>query len=181
MLSLWLSPEYRYEPWSIYANIEVLNKLFKQVRLPSTTTRIPRPLIQYSNFKGNELRVLLLFGYVIFANILPKKYYDHLLQLVCLLHLAENRCIHDYDVDIIQRLGENFVVSFCHLYTDRHCVSVVHSVVHIAATVRDFGPLTNYTTFNFENQLGKSMPTSLIVFFCLRLIDTNNQKYSPSC
>ena len=165
MLSLWLSPEYRYEPWSIHGNIEELTELFKRTRLPSTTTRIPRSLVQYSNFKANELRVLLLFGYAIFANILSKKYYNHLLQLVCLLHLAENRRIQDYDIDIIQKLGESFVISFSHLYTNRHCVSVVHSVVHIAATVRDFGPLTNYTTFNFENQLGRNMSTSLIAFF----------------
>jgi len=79
MLSLWLSPEYRFEPWSIHSHIEELTELFKQVRLPSTTTRLPRILLQYSNFKANELRVLLLFGYIIFANILSKKYYSHLL------------------------------------------------------------------------------------------------------
>jgi hypothetical protein len=158
MLNLWLSADYRFEHWSIHNHIEELTGLFKQLRLPSTTTRLPRALSQYSNFKANELRVLLLFGYVIFANILSKKYYDHLLQLVCLLHLAENRRILHCDITIIQKLGETFVISFSHLYTNRHCMSVVHSVLHIADTVRDFGPLTTYTTFNFENQLGRIIP-----------------------
>jgi len=119
MLSLWLSPEYRFEPWSIHSHIEELTELFKQVRLPSTTTRLPRILLQYSNFKANELRVLLLFGYIIFANILSKKYYSHLLWLVCLLHLAESRRILNSNITVIQKLGENFVISYSHLYTNR--------------------------------------------------------------
>ncbi|CAM4791834.1 unnamed protein product [Rotaria magnacalcarata] len=154
MMSLWFSPDYRTEPWSIHNHLEELSRLFKQVRLPSTTTRLPRVLTAYSNYKANEFRVLLLFGHVIFAEILPKMYYDHLLQLVCLLHLAENRRIHKDDVKVIEKLGTNFVISFSRLYTPRHCVQVVYSVFHIGATVRYFGPLTNYTTFNFENQLG---------------------------
>ncbi|CAF1505410.1 unnamed protein product [Adineta ricciae] len=154
MLSLWLSPKYRSKPWSIHQHIEELAQLFKQVRLPSTTTRIPRTLMDYPKFKANELRVLLLFGYVIFSNILPNAFYNHLLQLVCLLHLAENRRIPTHNIMIMQSLGESFVVEFPLLYTERHYVQVVHSVVHIAATVRDFGPLTHYTTFNFEDQLG---------------------------
>ncbi len=59
---------------------------------------------------------------------------------------------------IIENLGENFVIYFSHLYTACSCVPVVHSILHIAATVRDFGPLTPYTTFNFENLLGRILP-----------------------
>ena len=164
MISLWLSPEYRHEPWSIHNRTEELSRLFTQVRLPSTTTRLPRALTQYSNYKANEFRVLLLFGYVIFDEILPKKYYNHLLQLACLLHLAENRHRHKDDIEVMEKLGTSFVVSFPHLYTKRHCVQVVHSVFHIASTVRYFGPLSNYTTFNFENQLGK---INLILLGCI--------------
>lgn len=156
MLSLWLSPDYQSEPWSVYNDIEKLTRLFKKLRMPSTTTRLPRVFKEYSNFKANELRVLLLFGHVILANILPKKYYDHLLQLVYLLHLAENRRIVNSDITIMQKLSKSFVVSFSHLYTSRHCVQVVHSISHIAASVQDFGPMTHYTTFNFENQLGRT-------------------------
>lgn len=154
MLSLWLSSEYQHEPWSIYKDINELAHLFKNLRLPSTTTRLPRALTEYTNFKANELRVVLLFGHTIFAKKLQKKYYNHLLQLVCLLHLAENRQILNTDLETMQKLGESFVVAFPKLYTNRHCVQVVHSIFHIAATVHDFGPMTNYTTFNFENNLG---------------------------
>ena len=82
MLRLWLSPEYRGEKWNISDKINDLADLFRCLRLPSTTTRLPRSLMDYNKLKANELRVLLLFGYVIFNRQLPKKIYDHLVQLV---------------------------------------------------------------------------------------------------
>lgn len=32
--------------------------------------------------------------------------------------------------------------------------SVIHSMVHVAQTLRDFGPIQNYSTFNFESAIG---------------------------
>jgi hypothetical protein len=157
MLSLWLDVEHRHEEWSVAESINELSDLFQRLRLPSTTTRLPRRLIYYKKFKGNEHRVLLLFGFVIFQKFLRKRYYDHLLQLVIIMHLAEGRKIHPLDIDIINRLSHSFIISFPKLYSDRHCVPVVHSVIHVADTVKDFGPLTSYTTFNFENDIGKYM------------------------
>ena len=33
--------------------------------------------------------------------------------------------------------------------------SVVHSMVHVAQTLKDFGPVQNYSTFNFESAIGR--------------------------
>lgn len=94
------------------------------------------------------------------------------------MHLAESRCIPQVNIEVMQKLGENFVASFPNLYTNRHCVQVVHSVVHVPTTVRHFGPLTNYTTFNFENCLGQfsfERFSSENVYLCLGLF-TNSCK-----
>lgn len=34
-------------------------------------------------------------------------------------------------------------------------VQLVHSLSHVGSTVADYGPLSSFTTFNFENELGK--------------------------
>ena len=112
------------------------------------------------NSKANELRVSLLFGYLIFVDV---------------LHLAENLWIREGTIDKMQRLDESFVDSFPDLYTPRHCVQVVHSIVHIAATVQDFEPLTNYTTFHFESQLGK-ISRSFLPKFLLQGLLTRTSK-----
>lgn len=154
MIGLWLSTEYRNEDWNISASLAELDARFRLVRLPSTTTRIPRSLKEYTKYKGNEFRSLLLFGHAIFKRLLPKRFYDNLLQLVVIMYISESRQIEQCDIDIVARLCRNFVVTFSHLYGDRHCVQVIHSVVHVAETLHSFGPLTNFTTFNFENDLG---------------------------
>ena len=100
------------------------------------------------------MRVLLLFGYVIFESVMDVRYYQHLLKLVLMMHLCENRKVHLSQLDMIHRLGQTFAVDFVALYGQRHCVQVVHSVTHVADTVRDFGPLSSFTTIQFENELG---------------------------
>ena len=183
MLGLWLDKENRYEEWSVAGKITELSDLFRRVRLPSTTTRLPRSLIDYKKFKANELRVLLLFGHIIFQKVLRKRFYDHLLQLVVILHLAEGREIDKLDIDIITRLSNAFVIRFSELYTDRHCVSVVHSVIHIGETVKDFGSLANYTTFQFENDIGKHILSYLdenVLIYLIRYTCSSNKRFQKS-
>jgi len=155
LLRLWFDHEYRFEEWSISDRLHELQLIFRRIRLPSTTSRLPRSLHLYSKFKANEMRILLLFGYIIFKNILKKKYYAHLLKLVVMMHLSENRQIIPSYIDIIDRLGKSFVINFSKFYSPRHCVSVIHSLTHLSDTIYDFGPLHTFTTFNFENDLGK--------------------------
>lgn len=64
---------------------ELSNRL-RRFHYPSTTTRHPRPLNKFSKYKGNELRVVLLFGYSVFEDIMKPEYYSHLLLLVLAVH-----------------------------------------------------------------------------------------------
>ncbi len=170
MLRLWFDHEYRFEEWSISDRLHDLQLIFRRIRLPSTTSRLPRSLHLYSKFKANEMRILLLFGHTIFKNILKKKYYAHLLKLVVMMHLSEHRQIAHSHIDIINRLGKSFVINFSKFYSPRHCVPVIHSLIHISDTVYDFGPLHTFTTFNFENDLGKINFKKIIYFHCYSFI-----------
>jgi hypothetical protein len=138
----------------VYGRLDKMTNSLRRVRFPSTTTRHPSSLFEWQKYKATELRVCLLFGYVIFKGVLPKKYYNHFTKLVLSMHLAESREVTNDDVEHIHRLTHSFVYDFPLLYTERHNVQVVHSVIHIAATVQDYGPLTSFTTFNWESDLG---------------------------
>ena len=70
-----------------------------------------------------------------------------------MMHLSENRQVHHSYINSIKRLGQSFVIEFSNLYGNRHCVQVVHSLVQISDTVRDFGPLHTFSVFQFENKL----------------------------
>jgi hypothetical protein len=99
---------------------------------------------------------VLLCGYPIFEKIMKKKYYDHFKKLVLAVHLAESRALTEQDIQAVERLCYDFLLQFPKLYSERHNVQVVHSIMHISESIRDFGPLTSYTTFNFESLLGGS-------------------------
>lgn len=104
-------------------------------------------------FKANEARVLLLIGYPVIKKYLPGKYYEHLQKLAFGLHIGESTKITLEELETMETLLKSFVKSFP--YHERHIVQTVHCVEHFATTVRDFGPLQNYSTFNFEHVIGK--------------------------
>ncbi|CAF4166937.1 unnamed protein product [Rotaria magnacalcarata] len=154
LLSLWLSHKDKNENWSLWSRTDELSSLLDKVRFPSTTTRHPRPLHKFSKYKGSEYRLVLLFGYSIFESILKPECYSHLLLLVLAVHHAESRSLTHDMVDVVEKLCLSFLYQFPKLYTSQHNVQVVHSILHLSETLRNFGPLSTNSTFNFEDQLG---------------------------
>ncbi|CAF4450948.1 unnamed protein product [Rotaria socialis] len=159
LLNLWLKSNYKKEDWSCYYYHDELSSMLQSFRFPSTTSRRPRSLLKFKKLKANELRMVLLFGFVIFKNALNAKYYNHFLKLVFAMYFSENRCVTAAMIGNIKSLLHEFLIEFPKLYTVRHNQQVVHSLNHIGQTVNDYGPLTSYSTFHFESNLGMIMRT----------------------
>ena len=123
------------------------------VRYPGTTTRAPRTILKCLTLKANECRVLLLIVYPILKAYLPPKYYSHLQKLAFGIHIGESSEISSEKLGEMEILLSSFVDDFP--YNERHIVQTVHCVKHFAQTTKDFGPLSNYSTFNFESVIGK--------------------------
>jgi hypothetical protein len=75
-------------------------------------------------------------------------------MLVIAIHLSESRSLERSQVENIRILLDLFLRSFPVLYTSRQNTQSVHSLHHVAESVQDYGPLSNYSTFNFESVLG---------------------------
>jgi hypothetical protein len=156
-LGLWFDRKWRTKekPWTIESKIPSLNVMLNSFHSPSTTVRIPRDIKLYNKYKASEYRSMLLIFYPIFQDILPKNYYDHFKLLVFAIHIGENREIVKEDLKTMDLLLNEHVHQFKILYGERHCVNTIHSIVHFSDTVRDYGPLQCYSTFNYESILGK--------------------------
>ncbi len=156
-MGLWFDRKWRTKekPWTIESKIPSINLILKSFQSPSTTIRIPRDLKLYNKYKASEYRSMLLVFYPIFQDVLPKNYYDHLKLLVFAMHIGENREIKQQDLTTMDALLNEHVEQFKVLYGERHCVNTIHSIVHFSDTVRDYGPLQCYSTFNYESILGK--------------------------
>lgn len=124
-----------------------------RVIYPSTTTRSPRSILKPLKLKANECRVLLIICYPIFKAYLPKKFYVHLQKLAFGIHIGESKTISAENLGQMEILLNSFVDDFP--YNERHIVQTVHCVKHFAITTHDFGPLSNYSTFNFESLIGE--------------------------
>jgi|EBPBio282013_DNA_FD.fasta_scaffold05108_7 hypothetical protein len=82
------------------------------------------------------------------------KYARHFLLLLVAVHQSESRTIDRKHILEIEYLFDQFLREFPTLYTIRQNTQVVHSLQHVSSSVRDFGSLGNFSTFNFENVLG---------------------------
>lgn len=77
----------------MWSKTNTLSNLLSRLRFPSTTTRHPRSLSKFAKYKGSEMRLVLLFGYSVFENVLKEEYYSHLLLLVLALHYVSNQSL----------------------------------------------------------------------------------------
>lgn len=154
LLCLWLLADFKKQDWSCYNHLHQLSAMLQAFRFPSTTARRPRSLIKFRKYKASEARMVLLFGFVIFRKILKVKYYNHFLKLVAAIHFSESRALTLTMTEDVKTLLREFLIEYPKLYTVRHNQQVVHSVNHIGQTISDYGPLTSYSTFHFENILG---------------------------
>jgi hypothetical protein len=153
-MKLWFHAKYRTQQWSIREHMNNIETDLKHFRYPSTTTRVPRTIMKYYRLKANESRVLLLITYPTFKKYLKPMYYKHLQLLSFALHIGESREITSPKLSEMKILLDKFVYTFHFLYGKRHSVNTVHSVIHFHQTVKDYGPLTNYSTFNYESVIG---------------------------
>jgi hypothetical protein len=133
----------------------MINIDLEKIHYPSTTTRVPRSIIKCLKLKANEARVLLLIGYPIFKKYLPEVYYRHLQMLAFGISIGESRDISSNKINEMELLLSSFVDSFP--YHERYIVQNIHSVKHFSTTVEDFGPIFNFSTFNFESVIGKNI------------------------
>lgn len=154
LLGLWFSTEHRFQQWSLLSKIKLIDVRLSTYQFPSRICRKPRNILKYAEFKANELRCLLLFSFPILSMYLPAKYSRHFLLLVMAAHLCESKNFSMDQISHIKSLTNEFIFEFPLLYGDRQNVISIHTVIHLAESVQQFGPVYNYSTFNFESYLG---------------------------
>lgn len=122
----------------------------------SEFARKPRSLQHLKNWKATELRSFLLYsGPVVLKSILPDVYYNHFLCLHVAISILCSKLHQPKYIKYAEQLLIYFVKSFGTLYGTQSISYNVHSLIHLAADSANFGVLDNFSTFKFENYLGK--------------------------
>lgn len=129
------------------------------LEIQSTQSRIfsrkCRALDDLSYWKSTEYRTFILYtGPVVLKNSLSPELYENFLQL----HVSTKLCVSSQcqkHLETAQIGFEHFLNSFESCYGQSLISSNVHGVIHLVDCVRKYGPLDNFSAFEFENTLGK--------------------------
>lgn len=156
--------------------------------IPQEFARKTRSLSEIRRYKATEFRLLLLcIGPVALLQVLPEQLYKHFLMLnVAITILSVDNYISDY-FDLAKTLLSEFVNYFSCSYGQDMLVYNVHNLIHLADDVKNFGNLTTFDCFPFENFLGKlksyvRSPARPHQQICRRLLELNEMyKSTKAC
>ena len=94
---------------------------------------------------------MLFYALPVLNRILKKKYWNHLFLFVFAIDTLLQDAIKVRHVDVAEQALRKFVLNFEKLYGAANASFNVHLLMHLAASVRNWGPLWATSTFPFES------------------------------
>lgn len=152
----WLNGKYKGHRFYLATDVKHIDKMLMRIRPPHEFRRTPRPVEKtHKYWKASELRAWLLFYCVpILFEFLHIDYLHHLNLLIKSLHILLSSCICSRDLLMAEKMLTCFYNRIVDLYPQEVCTMNVHSLIHLAQHVRNFGPLWSYSCFGFESMNG---------------------------
>ena len=110
------------------------------------------------SWKAHDFRQFLLYtGPVVLKNILSEELYHYFLKLHVSISILVNPSFCKEENYI--KYADNLLKSFVKISEEKYGLSFmshnVHNLLHLCNDVRKFGPLDKFSSFPFENKIGK--------------------------
>ncbi|KAJ8681004.1 hypothetical protein QAD02_016791 [Eretmocerus hayati] len=124
--------------------------------VPMEFARKPRSILEERKFfKATEYRLMLLYlAPAATRQLLPHNYIVHFNALNCAMRILSDPELCIFLNSEADKLLRYFVENVEFLYGREHMVFCVHSAIHLAADVLNFGSLEEYSSYAYENFLG---------------------------
>lgn len=138
-------------------SIAQMNSLFCSFsrHTPSDFQRKPRDLLSCGNFKASECRQVLLYtGMVLFKNYFSAEAYNHFIHLSVAYRILNSK-LNDFKLNEAQIYLEQFVKDFHIFFKSEQLTYNVHSLLHLVADCKLYGPVYEFSAYKFENEMGK--------------------------
>lgn len=132
---------------------ELSNKLISlALHIPKEFQRKPRSLDEILKWKATEFRQFILYtGPVVMKNIVDDNFYYEFLLLHSAYRLLSTPANFRANLRVADELLKLFVENFPLVFGENSVTFNVHSILHIINAVEDFGIITNFTAYSFEN------------------------------
>lgn len=149
---LWTDSSSHDKDYYIKAYIPIINDRLSQIKLPKSACRLTRPISDMKFWKASEWRNWLLFcSFPVLSDLLPRRFLEHYALLITAIYILLKENVTGNDLNNATRLLENFVVEFQILYGEINMVFNIHLLTHLSKCVSMFGPLWNFSLFNYES------------------------------
>lgn len=156
LLSLWFDSKYHGQPYYISKkNQNVFNKRLIAIKPTTEITRKPRSIFDRADYKGNELRSILLY-YLRFCldGLLPIRYINHVQLLSSSIYMLSQERILLTTLTLAECRLNELCDKFEDLYGNHNITMNLHLLRHIGNAVKHLGPLWTQSTFAFETNNG---------------------------
>jgi len=155
LFHLWLSPENHKKPFYIGQLSSLIDGRLLSIKPPAEISRAPRPLSDRKHWKASEYRSFLLYySLPVLHDFLPDENFQHFALFVVSMRKLLASSISPNDILESEKLLDLFCKRFARLYGDQQMTANLHGLLHLAATVRELGPLWAYSCFFFEGLNG---------------------------
>lgn len=155
LMSIWFESEHSDHPASIRGFMADINKFLCSICPLEWLSRKPRNLEDSSYWKASELKAFLLYySLPILKMFLPEIYFKHHALLVDAVRILNSSSISTDMLIKAEKLLKEYVKRFEILYGKIHMTANIHLLLHLADTVRAFGPCFTTSCFPFEDLNG---------------------------
>ena len=154
LLNLWLSQRHSKEAFSIFKNLDDVEKRISQLKPPSNIKRAPRSIQETLKYwKASEFRAFLLYyGVPVLNNILPSHLFQHYILLVQATFLLLKDGITEADFQEAETCLIQFVQLFQCFYGLCFATLNLHQLLHLVDDCRELGPLYTHDCFSYEDK-----------------------------
>lgn len=134
---------------------EISQRLLNLQRfIPNIFARKPRSLTEVDRFKATEYRQILLYtGKLVFKGIISDPLYSHFMVLSTAISILVSKTLTEQYLNYAENLLKHFVSQAQELYGEEFLVYNVHSLLHLASDVTNYGNLDTCSAFPFENYM----------------------------
>lgn len=145
LLSLWFSTRNKSAAFYIGRKIALVDKRLLAINSPSLITQKPRKLSEHTFW------VLIVFIVLFAASFLPPDYWNRYALLVISIYYLLQKSISE---EQLLNSEQMFCSGFKTLCGRRYVTANVHSLLCLADSICELGPLWAHFCFHFESQNG---------------------------
>lgn len=134
-----------------------IGRLYEKLLFPREFTRKSRNFDHFKMFKATELRMLVLYGFEMLAQLshFPGEALKLSRYLTMAVRIMSDPRLYETHRQFACNLCKMFIKKSILFFGDTFVTLAVHLFVHLPAETEKFGPLDKFSVWKFENVLAK--------------------------